>query len=90
MFSHPNPEIVSEKLREALKACSDWIVDNKLSLHLGKTERMLFGLSRKLKKISSFEIVCNDHVIQATDSVKYLGLYIDHYLSGDLIVNKYY
>ena len=31
-----------------LESCSKWLVDNKLSLHLGKTECMLFSPPRKL------------------------------------------
>lgn len=68
--------------------CSDWLVDNKLSLHLGKTESILFGSKRKLKKVKDFNIVCNGHTIESTTSVKYLGLNIDNLLSGELVVNN--
>jgi len=30
---------------------TDWFIDNKLSLHLSKTECMLFGPPRKIKQI---------------------------------------
>ena len=64
------------------------IVNNKLSLHLGKTECILFGPKRKLKDFQNFTICCNNHVINATDHVKYLGVYIDNSLSGELIVDS--
>ena len=31
-FTHKDPQIISEKLGSVLKHCSDWLVDNKLSL----------------------------------------------------------
>ena len=33
-----------------MESCSEGLVDNKLSLRLGKTECVLFGPKRKLKK----------------------------------------
>ena len=46
--------MISERLGQELESCSKWLVDNKLSLHLGKTESILFGSKRKLKKIKDF------------------------------------
>ena len=63
-------------------------MDNKLSLHLGKTECMLFGPRKKLRKITNFQVVCNGHVIKVTDKVKYLGLSIDSLLNGESIVSS--
>lgn len=33
LFSHKNPELISAKLGLVLEGCSEWLVDNKLSLH---------------------------------------------------------
>ena len=71
-----------------LESCSSWLVDNKLSLLLGKTECMLFGPKRKLSKVEKFSIICNEHVIKATHQVKYLGLFIDDKLSCESIVSS--
>ena len=49
---------------------------------------ILFGPSRKLKSESQFEVKCHNHVIKASDHVKYLGVTIDKYLRCDLIVNE--
>ena len=38
MFAHKNHEVISQKLSNVMESCSNWLVDNKLSLHLGKTE----------------------------------------------------
>ena len=88
LFSDKNPDIISAKLSQELQSCSKWLVDNKLSLHLGKTECILFGTKRKLKKIKEFSVTCNNHTILSQNSVKYLGLQIDQFLSGDIIVNS--
>ena len=86
LFSHNNPEIISQKLGLQLESCSKWLVDNKLSLHLGKTECMLFGPQRKLHQYQDFSINCNGTNMKAVQSVKYLGLQIDNMLSGENIV----
>jgi len=46
LFSHNDPEFISAKLGKVLEGCSEWLVDNKLSLHLSKTEYMLFWPKR--------------------------------------------
>ena len=79
---------ISEKLGSVLKQCSEWLVDNKLSLHLGKTECILFGPKRKVKEGQDFIVTCNNHIIKAFDHVKYLGVIIDNHLSGELIVDS--
>ena len=88
LFSHKDPKIIAQKLGKVLERCSDWLVDNKLSLHLGKTECMLFGSKSKINKLQNFSISCNDQTIKSSSEVKYLGLNIDCYLSGDKIVKS--
>ena len=85
LFSHRNPEKISQHLVCQLESCSKWLVDNKLSLHLGKTECMLFGPPRKLQKYNDFSIICNGTIIKSVHRVKYLGLQIDNMLSGENI-----
>jgi hypothetical protein len=62
----------------SLEKCSDWLTDNKLSLHLGKTECMLFGPKRKIRQITNVYVKCNEHVITSTEVVKYLGVNIQY------------
>jgi len=50
-----------------------------LSLHLGKTETILFGSKQKLRPITSLNISCNGTNINPTGSVKYLGVTIDQF-----------
>ena len=37
VFSHKDPQVISKKFGKELKSCSNWLVDNKLFLQLGKT-----------------------------------------------------
>jgi hypothetical protein len=83
MVSHSDANIIQERLSTELTSVSDWLVDNKLSLHLGKTESILFGTKHKLKKHSELNITCNNTNITATKAVKYLGLDLDQSLSGN-------
>ena len=88
LFSHKDPDQIAHKVGKVLESCSDWLVDNKLSLHLGKTECILFGSKRKLKRVKDFKVTCNGHSIEHTTSVKYLGLNIDN-LGGEELNKPY-
>ena len=74
LFSHRDPNIISEKLGKVLESCNEWLVDNKLSLHLGKTECMIFGSKRKIKSAKDFKVDCMRQTIRGQDFVKYLGV----------------
>jgi len=90
LFSHNNPKVIAQKLSKMLESCHDWLVDNKLSLHLGKTESILFGSKRKLRNIteSDFSISCYGDKIASTTNVKYLGITLDNLLHGEHIVSS--
>ena len=88
LYSNKDPRVISDKLGLELEMCSKWLVDNKLSLHMGKTESIIFGSKRKLRKINNFSVECNGHTIKAQRSVKYLGLTLDDQLTGEAIVNS--
>ena len=65
-----------------LTNCKKWLVDNKLSLHIGKTECLLFGSKSKLKKVENFEVSCEGRAVQQVNQVKYLGVFLDASLAG--------
>ena len=88
MFSLKDPEVMSRQLGSESESCSKWLIDNKLSLQMGKTECILFGSKRKLRKTNKFSIECNGHTIKAQNSVKYLELDLDNLLTGETIVNN--
>ena len=43
IFAHRDPKVISDRLSSELSTCKSWLVDNRLSLHVGKTESLLFG-----------------------------------------------
>ena len=72
---------VEKALTYDMNLVSQWLIDNKLSLHLGKTESIVFGSKQKLRSQSSIDISCNGTPIASTSSVKYLGITLDQNLS---------
>ncbi len=73
-------------LSENLESCNDWLIDNRLSLHLRKTEAMICGTKCKIKSKEGFEVKCKNTTINITE-VKYLGVKIDETLSGKGIID---
>ena len=75
-------------LQNELEIVSEWLVDNKLSLHLGKTESILFGSRPRLKSQYVLSITYKGTVIEANYTVKYLGVVLDQCLSGANMVTS--
>ncbi len=61
---------------------SRWMLYNRLSLHLGKTEAILFGSKIRLKRFPGFKVLVGDNEINVKESVSYLGCLLDCHLSG--------
>ena len=81
IFSHSDASVVANRLSQELSNCKKWLIDNKLSLHVGKTECMLFGTSRRLKQVGDFNVSCDGMAVNRVTSVKYLGVKLDEHLS---------
>ena len=41
IFSHKDSDVIAQRLSTELTNCKKWLVDNRLSLHVGKTECLL-------------------------------------------------
>lgn len=87
-ISGKDPIVIAKVLSEELESCRQWLINNKLSLHLGKTESIIFGSMRKLNNIKKFDVTCNGETISPVKSVKYLGVTLDDSLSGESIANS--
>ena len=83
-----NPTDIAARLSLELALCRQWLINNKLSLHLGKTESILFFSKRKLNQPYDFKVMCNNEPIKSAESVKYLGITLDRTLSGQSIVQN--
>ena len=80
VYSGSSPEAVAQFLSGELDTCQKWLVDNRLSLHLGKTECILFGTKRRLGAEVNFKVKLGDVVVNRVGFVKYLGVLLDQHL----------
>ena len=88
LVSDRDPDVIGKKLGVELAALHSWLVDNKLSLHLGKTESILFGSRGKLKNCHTLDVLYNGSNISPKQSVRYLGVDLDQSLDGISIVDN--
>jgi hypothetical protein len=88
LVSGKDIQYITSQLTDDLTSISKWLTDNKLSLHLGKTESILFASKPKLRSCDKLDIVCNETSISSTKSVKYLGVNLDQSLSGESTANQ--
>jgi hypothetical protein len=79
---------IEAALTMELEAVHHWLVENKLSLHLGKTESILFGTKRRLRKEDILNVQCNGTPIESRAQVSYMGVTLIQALSGEPIINK--
>ena len=79
---------IESLLQNELEVISEWLVDNKLSLHLGKTESILFGSKSRLRSQSNLRISCKGTQIESKEEVKYLGAVLEQCLSGETMVKS--
>ena len=77
-----NVRELGEYLSAQLASCKRWMVDNRLSLHLGKTECILIGSRRRLRDAGDFKVTCDGSDVKRVDQVRYLGVMLDQYLDG--------
>ena len=59
--------------------------ENRLSLHLGKTQSILFGSKKSLQKDDKLHITCNGQDIEMKEEVEYLGVVLDQTLVGSIL-----
>ena len=86
LFSHKNSSTIASRLSDELLRCKQWLVDNKLSLHVGKTECLLFGSNRRLKKVNDFDVLCDGNAVKRVFQAKYLGVILDATFSSSFHV----
>ena len=82
IYSHSDPYFIARHLNAQLASCKTWLIDNRLSLHVGKTESILFGSSRKLKRVDNYQVTCEGTPVKRVTEVTYLGLLLNDTLDG--------
>jgi len=88
LYADKDPKTIEEKLAVELSAVNHWLIENKLSIHPGKCESILFAAKRKINQVPSFGIKFNDVDIVGKKSLKYLGSILENDLSGKECVNS--
>ena len=86
--THKEVKYIEDTLNNNLSSLCDWLVDNKLSIHLGKTESILFGTINKLTKANHLNIKYGKQEIEQKQKVKYLGVTLDNNLTGKSMVES--
>ena len=88
LVSCKNVEQLADTLTEELTNCFHWLTNNRLSMHRGKTEAIVFASKRKQSQTNNFQINHANFVVKASKNVKYLGLVVNSVLSGEEIVSS--
>ena len=50
---------IEEQMGNELSPLNGWLVDNRLSIYLGKTESILFGSKKRLGISSEMNVICD-------------------------------
>ena len=87
LFSHRDANVIADRLSRELSSCKKWLVDNRLSLHVGKMESLLFGSKRRLKGVD-FKIFCDGTPVERKFAVKYLGILLGDNINGSTHVGN--
>ena len=82
IFAHRDPTFIANHLSLQLDNCKAWLTDNRLSLHIGKTESILFGSRRRLKSNGVFQVMCEGMPVMQVKCVNYLGVFLNDTLDG--------
>ncbi len=88
LVSGRSVEEIESRLTRELESVRGWLTDNKLSLHLGKTESILFGSPKLIRKRSVMKISCGESSSTAKSTVGYLGLKLGQTLDGQEIYDR--
>ena len=88
MVSGRNVTEIETTLTVELNSIHKWLVDNKLSLHLGKTNTILFGSKKIIQQNNSIQVKCNGNDIESKQLVTYLGLTLDQSIAGNTFADK--
>ena len=88
LVSGKDTQLIQESLSSELEAAREWLISNKLSLHLEKTESILFGSKCKLNTCSSIQVRCAGTTLASQTHAKYLGIDLDQSLTGERVADK--
>ena len=79
VHSGKDVQSLSNNINEELKRVSTWLVANKLSLNIQKTNYIVFSGNKQINGVLNIKMC--DSTIQRSHVLRYLGVYIDHKLT---------
>ena len=82
-YSNNNHRVVRKKLQTDLMNVERWCLENRLSLNVSKTKSMAFMSDHNRKKNFRLGLRMNGKEIEEVQTYRYLGIQIDHKLSGE-------
>ena len=88
MYNNKNLKTIETIINTELKQVSKWLKLNKLALNAGKTELIFFHSLRHALNYDGISINFNGVKLFPADNIKYLGMYIDKYLSWDFHIQQ--
>ena len=92
LVSGKNPAVIHNTLSIELNAIRGWSEENKLSIHLGKTESILIASKIRLARTDSLKIYCGSVTIESKSNITYMGLMFDSAISfssmGNSVITK--
>ena len=77
-----SPKRMQKQVNLDLKFLYQWLLANKISLNCSKTELIFFHKPRSPPADFKFKLKLNGHKLEPSESIKYLGIYLDSSLSG--------
>ena len=73
---------IQQKINSDLNSVHNWLLANKLTLSVEKTEYMIVGSRQRLNQINSDpDILIGDHMIKRVSNKKFLGVVLDEQLN---------
>ena len=88
IYNSKKPRTIENGVNFDLKRVTEWLRLNKLSLNAAKTELIFFHSRRRPLEYGSIYIKFNGVRLTPVDHVKYLGVYLDSYLSWEYHIHE--
>ena len=81
IYASKNPKTLETNLNYDLKNLTQWLSSNRLSLNIDKTKLLISHSKYNKKNYDNIIIKLQGVRLEHSNSIKYLGVYIDHNLS---------
>ena len=88
MYSSKKLKTIETVVNTELKQVSKWLKLNKLSLNADKTQLIFFHSKQHILNYDGISIKFDGNKLIPVDNIKYLGMYIDKFLSWDYHIQQ--